>query len=52
MSRNRTPRPTQRALERIVARRRAARSRLELSEILAGKHGQGVRADVLAALKR
>jgi hypothetical protein len=53
MSRTRTaPRPTTRALERLVARRHAARSRRELSAVLAGHHGAGVRADVLAAMKR
>ena len=45
-------RPTPRAIESLVARRRAARSQRELSSILAGQHGEGVRADVLAAMKR
>lgn len=53
MSRTRTaPRPTARPLERLAARRRAARSRQELHAILAGEHGEGVRADVLAAMRR
>ena len=53
MSRTRTaPRPTARALERLDARRRAAHSRQELSAVLAGAHGEGVRADVLAAMRR
>ena len=53
MSSTRTaPRPTARALERVVARRRAARSQQELRAVLAGLHGEGVRADVLAAMKR
>ena len=51
----RTPtdrRPTARALERLAARRRAARSARELRSVLAGEHGPGVRAEVLAAMKR
>ena len=47
-----TPRPTSRAVERLAARRRAARSQHELRAVLAGQHGEGVRADVLAAMKR
>lgn len=45
-------RPTARALERLAARRRAARSRRELMSVLAGHHGETVRADVLAAMDR
>jgi len=53
MSRTRTaPRPTARALERLRAGRRAARSQRELHDVLAGLHGEGVRADVLAAMNR
>lgn len=53
MSRTRTaPRPTAHPLERLVARRRAARSQQELRAALAGAHGAGVRADVLAAMRR
>jgi len=53
MSRIRTvPRPTARPLGRLDARRRAARSQQELRAVLAGQHGEGVRADVLAAMKR
>lgn len=53
MSSTRTaPRPAARAFERLAAHRRAARSRHELRAILAGMHGDGVRADVLAAMKR
>jgi len=53
MSRTRTaPRPIARPLERLDARRRAARSQEELRVVLAGEHGEGVRADVLAAMKR
>ncbi len=53
MSRTRTaPRPTARPLGRLDARRRAARSQRELRAVLAGAHGEGVRADVLAAMKR
>lgn len=53
MSRTRmNPRPTARALERLAARRRATRSRRELHAVLSGLHGEGVRADVLAAMKR
>lgn len=53
MTRTRTTeRLTARVLERLAARGRAARSRRELDAVLAGWHGQGVRADVLAAMKR
>ncbi len=53
MSRIRTaPRSAARPLGRLDARRRAARSQKELLAILAGEHGEGVRADVLAAMKR
>ena len=53
MSRTRTaPRPTTRPLGRLAARRRAARSERVLRAVLAGQHGEGVRADVLAAMKR
>ena len=45
-------RSTTRAFERLVARRDSARSRRELDDVLAGLHGEGVRADVLAAMKR
>ena len=45
-------RPTARALEHLAARRRAARSRRELMAVLAGHHGETVRADVLAAMDR
>lgn len=45
-------RPTARPFGRLGARRRDARSRHELRAILAGEHGAGVRADVLAAMKR
>ena len=47
-----TPRFTAGALERLVSHRRAAQSQRELHAVLAGLHGQGVRADVLAAMKR
>ena len=47
-----TSRGPARALERLAARRRAARSQQELHAVLAGLHGEGVRADVLAAMKR
>lgn len=47
-----TSRPTARSLDRLVARRRAARSRALLISVLAGEHGAGVRADVLAAMRR
>jgi len=47
-----TPRLTAGALERLVAHRRAARTQRELHAVLAGLHGKGVRADVLAAMKR
>ena len=52
MSTPRSPRPTARTLERLVARRRAARSRDLVRSVLAGDHGAGVRADVVAAMKR
>lgn len=53
MSRTRTaPRSTPTPLERLAARRRAARRQKELRAVLAGEHGRGVRADVLAAMKR
>lgn len=45
-------RPTARAFERLAGRRQSARSQRELNEALAGKHGAGVRADVLAAMDR
>lgn len=45
-------RSTTLAFERLAARRHSARSQRELDEVLAGRHGQGVRADVLAAWKR
>jgi hypothetical protein len=47
-----TTRPLPRPIERLAARRSAARSRRELQAVLAGHHGEGVRADVLAAMKR
>ncbi len=46
------PRPTASPLVRLAARRRAARSQQELRAILAGEQGEGVRADVLAAMRR
>ena len=53
MSRMRNnPRSTAGALERLAARRRAVLGQRELHAILAGLHGEGVRADVLAAMKR
>ena len=52
MSRTTAPRPTAHPLGRLDARRRAARSQQELRAVLAGEHGEGVRADVLAAMKR
>lgn len=52
MSTRPAPRPTARGLERLAARRRAARSQRELNAALAGRHGEGVRADVLAAMER
>lgn len=45
-------RPSGRALERLDAAFRVAHSRRELRDALAGLHGEGVRADVLAAMKR
>lgn len=45
-------RPATRAFERLAARRQSARSQRELNEALAGKHGEGVRVDVLAAMDR
>jgi hypothetical protein len=52
MSRTRTkPGSTAHALERLAVRRRATRSQRELHAVLAGLHGEGVRADVLAAMK-
>jgi hypothetical protein len=45
-------RTTTRAFERLAARRYSARSQRELNEALAGTHGEGVRADVLAAMNR
>lgn len=47
-----THRPTAGALERLAARRRAARGQQELRDVLDGHHGKGVRADVLAAMRR
>ena len=48
-----TTRPTTtRVFERLAARRQSARGEEELNEALAGKHGEGVRADVLGALDR
>jgi hypothetical protein len=53
MSSTRTAtRPSARALERLDAAFRVAHSRRELRDALAGLHGEGVRADVLAAMKR
>ena len=53
MSRTRTTtRPGARALERLDTHLRDARSRQELRAVLAGLHGEGVRADVLAAMRR
>ena len=53
MSRTRNARrPTARALEWLVTRRRAVRTQQELRAALAGLHGEGVRADVLAAMER
>jgi hypothetical protein len=46
------PRPTTRAIERLAARRQSARSQRQLNDALAGKHGEGVRAAVLAAMDR
>lgn len=45
-------RTTTRAFERLAARRHFARGQRELNEVLAGRHGEGVRADVLAAMDR
>lgn len=45
-------RRTTRAFERLAARRCSAGSQRGLDEVLAGKHGEGVRADVLAAMDR
>jgi hypothetical protein len=45
-------RPLDHALERLAARRRALQSERELQAVLAGFHGEGVRADVLAAMQR
>ena len=47
-----TPRRTAGGLKRLVAPHRAARTQRELDAVLAGLHGQDVRADVLAAMKR
>lgn len=53
MSSHRTaPRPTSRALQRLVSRGRAARGQRELRAVLAGHHGESVRNEVLAALDR
>lgn len=53
MSRTRTHlRPSGQLLERLAARRRVTRSQKELNAVLAGHHGQGVRNDVLAAMRR
>ena len=41
-----------RMAERISERRRLARGRQELFAALAGDHGPGVRAEVMAALER
>ena len=46
------PRPSARVLERLAARRRATRGHRELVAVLAGHHGESVRADVLAAMDR
>ncbi len=52
MSTRTAPRPTAGPLKRLEARRRTARSQQELRAVLAGEHGEGVRTDVLAAMKR
>ena len=53
MSTNRIdPRRPARVLQRFAAHRRAARGQQELQAVLAGLHGEGVRADVLAAMQR
>jgi len=52
MSTRTAPRPTARALQRLVARRRVARGRQDLSAVLAGHHGESVRNEVLAAMDR
>jgi len=52
MSTRTARRPTTRALQRLAARRHAARRQRDLTAVLAGQHGETVRAEVLAALNR